>query len=113
MRDASGGRPTLDDIGGLEKLLNLFLVERLFVSSQRLPRNAQGNDDASKNDKKGYHQASGKFSHRGPSEIACTVRRRACRNNFMFAPPGGHHRTTLPEIPLYTSVLQHYPLSVC
>src|ERR1700737_883773 len=94
MRDASGGRPTLDDVGGLEKLFNLFLVERLVVSGQRLPRNAQRNGDARCNDKKGYHQASGKFSHRGPSEIVCTVRPEGVRKQLLFALPGGSHNTT-------------------
>src|ERR1700693_2827817 len=114
MRDACGGTPTLDNVGGLEKLLNLILGERLIVSSRRVPRKTQRNDDASENDRKEYHQASGKFSHReslrklpvlypsGPAETTFCLRRQAT-----------YIALRLVEILLYTFLLRHYPRSVC
>src|ERR1700730_1764161 len=77
MRYTLAGRLALDDFGGLKKLLNLFFVERLFVSIQRHATKARWHDAAIENDKKGYHQASGKFSHRGPSKncLYCTPQR--------------------------------------
>src|ERR1700730_5144947 len=114
MRYALAGRLALDNVCDLKKLLDLFLVERLFVSSQRFPRNAPRNNAASENNnKKGYHQASGKLSHRGPSEIASTVRPTEGRNNFSLCRAAPVIAPHLLEILLYTSLLRHYPLSVC
>jgi hypothetical protein len=113
MRDAFAGRLALDDVGGLQKLLNLFLGERLIISTQHLQRNVQTNNEASCNDKKEYRQASGKFSHRESSENCLYCTPEGARKQLLFAPAGGSHCTTLLEILLYTYLLQHYPLSVC
>jgi hypothetical protein len=52
MRYTGVGRPAFDNVRGLEKLRNLFLVERLVVSSQCLAGNTERND-ARENNKKG------------------------------------------------------------